>query len=134
MILNDPQWSSMILYDPQLPQRASMSLNDLNEPQWASVILNNLNEPKWSSMILNDPQWSLTYAINMERFHIFLVFHIFRIFPFIKNPQTRYACAFLPLNISAVGSVVTHVCPTTYPKGGLAPVLSFFFRQIDAKK
>ena len=26
---------------------------------------------------------------------------------FIKNPQTRNACAFLPLNISAVGSVLS---------------------------
>ena len=35
-------------------------------------------------------------------------FHIFRIYflnDFIKNPQTRNARAFLPLNISAVGSV-----------------------------
>ena len=28
---------------------------------------------------------------------------------FIKNPQTRNACAFLPLNISAVGSVKEEV-------------------------
>ena len=40
------------------------------DPQWSSLIL---NDPQWSSIILNDPQWSLTYAINMERFHIFLV-------------------------------------------------------------
>ena len=36
-------------------------------------------------------------------------FHIFRIFilnEFIKNPQTRNARAFLPLNISPVGSVL----------------------------
>jgi hypothetical protein len=35
-------------------------------------------------------------------------FHIFRIFfknNFIKNPQTTNARTFLPLNISAVGSV-----------------------------
>ena len=34
--------------------------------------------------------------------------HIFRtssLNDFIKGPQTKYACAFLPLNISAVGSV-----------------------------
>ena len=26
---------------------------------------------------------------------------------FIKNPQTRNACAFLPINTSALGSVIT---------------------------
>ena len=37
-----------------------------------------------------------------------IFFHIFRIFilnDFIKNPQTRNARSFLPLTISAVGSV-----------------------------
>ena len=37
----------------------------------------------------------------------FLYVHVYRIFlnDFIKNPQTRNACTFLPLNISSVGSV-----------------------------
>ena len=41
----------------------AMSLNDRNEPQWASM----------TSMSLNEPQLSLIHAINLERFHIFLV-------------------------------------------------------------
>ena len=46
-----------------------------------------------------------------------IFFHIFRIFflnNFIKNPQTRNARAFLPLNISDVGSVAVFATRPTY--------------------
>ena len=64
MILND-------LNDPQWPQWSSMSSMILNDPQWSSMIL---NDAQWSSMNLNEPQWSSAYAINMELFHIILIF------------------------------------------------------------
>ena len=45
---------------------------------------------------------------------------------FIKNPQTRNARAFLPLNISAVGSVASDL-KIIPPKKYLERILNFFF-------
>ena len=50
----------------------------------------------------------LVWAASQHMKKTFDFFHIVRIFlldDFSMNPQTRYALAFLPPNISAVGSV-----------------------------
>ena len=111
MILNDPQWSSMIFNDPTLPYtilhyptRSSMILNG---PRWSSMVLNG---PQWSSMVLNGPQWSsmilrtLSYVINMEIFHIVLFFdslfwflcwnHVFSTGRWMTNVALNFECLF----------------------------------------
>ena len=59
------------------------------------------------NLVENGLDWLCYLAGNFQMAPT-IFFHIFRIlylYDFIKNSHTRNACAFLPLNISAVGIV-----------------------------
>ena len=82
-------------------------LKQKKNPRSLLEIACQIAEPIQSNLGENGLDWLCYLAGNFQTAPTFF-FQIFRIYflnDFIKNPHTRNVRAFLPLNISAVGSV-----------------------------
>ena len=69
-------------------------------------VASNVAQPIQPNLGENGLDWLCYLAGNFQTTpKIFYIFRILFLYDFIKNPQTRNARTFLPLNISSVGSV-----------------------------
>ena len=79
-----------------------------------SISFNLINRVKYQLCQSQKWQYHLCAHPSKQLPQFFSYFQDIFLNDFIKNPQTRNARAFLPLNISAVGSVNCHGCKTFF--------------------